>query len=68
MDRNTNRCANSEALARHEREMEANERRHDERIECLKSDMSDSISYLSSIVDDNPDIRDELKEFIEDMI
>ncbi len=50
MDRNSNRCAMSEALGRYEREMEANERAYDERESCMFVELDEHIEAIQAIL------------------
>ncbi len=51
MDRNSNRCANSEALARYEREMDNNERMYDERESCMFVELDEHIESIQAILE-----------------
>jgi len=46
MDRNSNRCANTEALNRHEKQMEENEKQSEREIKEFRDSMDEHIDDL----------------------
>ena len=67
MDRNSNRCANSEALARHEREVDANEKQYEHNCDEMYLELDDLIEAYEEIAR-RYDLRTEAKEYMGDKI
>ncbi len=67
MDRNSNRCANSEALARYERECDKNERIYEQNCEDMNNELDEVIDMYEDIAK-RYDLRSEAKEYMGDMI
>ena len=67
MDRNSNRCANTEALHRYEREMEANERAFDERESCMFVELDEHIEAILEILE-RYEMRENGTEYVKDRI
>ncbi len=67
MDRNSNRCANTEALHRYEREMDANERAYDERESCMFVELDEHIEAIQAILE-MYEMQDNGMEYVKDRI
>ena len=48
MDRNSNRCANTEALNRHEKQMEENEKQAEYEIKQFRDSMDDYVDLIAT--------------------
>ena len=62
-----NRCANSEALARYEREMAKNEALYEQNVEDMQNELDEAIDLYEEIAK-RYDLRLEAKEYMEDRI
>lgn len=67
MDRHSNRCANSEALARHEREVDKNEAIYEQNCENMYEELDEAIDMIDEILK-RYELRDEGKEYVEDKL
>lgn len=62
-----NRCANTEALNRYEREVEKAEKEYEERCDAMYDELEELIvEYLA--IAKRYDLKDEARQFMEDMI
>ena len=62
-----NRCANTEALARYEKECEKNERIYEQNCEDMFNELDEAIELYEEIAR-KYDLKDEAKEYMEDKI
>ena len=60
------RCANSESLAKYEREVDAKERIHDEKVSAGALELDEYIDAINEILERYEIL--ELKEYVEDRI
>lgn len=67
MDRHSNRCANSEALARHEREVAKNEAIYENNRESMFEELDEALDMIEEILK-RYDLREEGKEYVKDML
>lgn len=67
MSNNDNRCANSEALARYERECSDNERRYEENCEMMFAELDDALAMIEDIYM-KFELQNEAKEYIRDQL
>ena len=67
MDRNSNRCANSEGLARYERECEANERAFDGKEAAMFVELDEHIESIIEILE-RYEMKDNGLEYVTDRL
>lgn len=67
MNRHANRCANSEALARYEREVDKNERLYEAKCDEMCSELEDVLEQYREIAK-RYELQDEAKEYMKDML
>lgn len=67
MDRNANRCANTEALHRYEREVDKNERIYEQNCEDINNELDEALDMIAEIIK-RYDLRDEAIEYVKDML
>ncbi len=73
MDRNSNRCANSEALARHEREITSGEEQLEKIQEEMYEELDDLIQEFLANIEflakrDDYDLKDDAMTYVKDQI
>lgn len=61
------RCANSEALARYEREVDKNERIYEQNCEDMNNELDEALDMIAEIIK-RYDLRDEAIEYVKDML
>ncbi len=64
---NENRCANSEALARYEREVSNNERAYEQKCEAMFAELDDAIAMIEDIWM-KYELQNEAKEYVKDQL
>ena len=67
MDRHSNRCANSEALARYEREMAKNEALYEQKCQDMYDELEELYEQFSEIKS-RYELYDEAKEYMKDLV
>ncbi len=67
MNRHTNRCANSEGLARYEREGDECETIYEIRCDAMNEELAEVIEQYQEIAK-RYELKDEAKEYMRDML
>ena len=67
MDRNANRCAQTEALNRYEREVDKNERIYEQNCEDMNNELDEALDMIAEIAK-RYELQDEAKEYVKDML
>lgn len=67
MNRHSNRCANSEALARYEKECDENGRIYEQKCDDMFNELEEIIEQYKEIAK-KYELQDEAKEYMEDML
>ncbi len=67
MSRHTNRCANTEALGRYEREVDKNERLYEAKCDEMFDELAEVIEQYEEIAK-RYELQDEAKEYMKDML
>lgn len=62
---NNNRCANTEALGRYEKEMSANEKAYDQNCEDMFNELDEAIEMYEAIAR-KYELKEEAKEYMMD--
>ena len=67
MGRHDNRCANSEALARHERETDKAEEIYEQNCKDMNEELDELIEQIGNVAK-KYELQDEAREYVKDMV